>query len=87
MQKRIFDMKKIEKLYAIIRKAEEEIREIRAACKHKKHHVGLYSSRPGDLHNAKICDACGEHLGIVYDGTLPDLLDGGLYEVMNENPN
>ncbi len=55
--------RRVRQLYSIIKKAEVELKKIRTECKHPKLHVGLYSSRPGDIHNAKICNACGEHLG------------------------
>ncbi len=75
--------RRIKQLYSIIKKAEAELKKIRAKCEHPKTHVGLYSSRPGDIHNAKICNACGEHLGYADIATLGDWFEPSLDTLRN----
>lgn len=48
-----------EKSYAVIRQAEERLKELRAECKHEKTYDGKYSWRLGSIQDAEICSYCG----------------------------
>ncbi len=51
-------MKDIDKYYDQIRDANEQIKLIREKCPHKQVYTGLYSDRPGNISNAKLCKEC-----------------------------
>lgn len=48
----------VDKLYKTIANAQKKLEAIRAKCKHKKTHIGLYSWRIGAMDNAELCNAC-----------------------------
>jgi hypothetical protein len=57
--KTIMKTRRINELQNLIRKSEEEIKSIRAACKHEDgYEVLMYSWRVGAIHPQRICNVC-----------------------------
>ena len=57
------DNSRVEELFEIIKKAQDELTNIRENCKHEKHSKGTYSWRIGSYQTGQICDYCKEFLG------------------------
>ena len=55
--------KRVNKLYDVIKKADDELKEIRKECKHKTWHTGNYSYRIGNFQFGGLCDVCDDWLG------------------------
>ena len=53
---------RVEELYGIIKKAEEELSSIRDSCKHPDQLLGNYSWRPGSFIYGYICKDCGKYI-------------------------
>lgn len=51
-----------EKMYVQIKSAEDQLKELRAICKHEKTFEGNYSWRIGAIQRADICEYCGEFI-------------------------
>jgi hypothetical protein len=65
-------LKSIQKLCDRWQAIEKKLKEIRAKCPHKKYRVGLWMDAPGRINNAKICERCGDNIGLVFSNDLPD---------------
>ena len=59
-----------EKIYGIIKRAEERLKELREKCKHENTHQGLYSSRVGSITEAIICSDCGSLIKNVINNNI-----------------
>jgi hypothetical protein len=57
-------LKRVLQLFKIINDSHTELEEIRKKCKHKKFHVALWDYGPGRYHDARVCDDCGDNLGM-----------------------
>ena len=55
--------KRVNKLYVVIKNANDELEKIRKECKHKTWHTGNYSWRVGNIQFGGLCDNCDEWLG------------------------
>jgi len=54
---------RIQELFDIIKRAQDELEEIRSTCSHPAFHKGLWSwDRPGNVVVAKICSECNDYL-------------------------
>jgi hypothetical protein len=53
---------RVEELYEVIQKANEELEGLRDHCKHEESFNGDYMWAPGHIHPAKICSICGKCL-------------------------
>jgi hypothetical protein len=68
---------RVTELFAVIKAAEAELERIRAACPHKTFTVGDWMDSPGAIYKARICDECGDYLGLV--------MQDGVSNTMNTN--
>lgn len=73
---------RVNKLYVVIKKANDELSEIRKECKHKTWHAGNYSYRIGNIQFGGLCDTCDEWLGEAL--TLKDWWENFLENWENE---
>ena len=64
-------LKRVLQLFKIINDSHKELEEIRKKCKHKKFTVRLWDYGPGRYHDTRVCDACGDNLGMP-ETILPD---------------
>ena len=49
-----------ERLFEVIKEANEKLKELRKICKHEKTFMGNYEGRIGSILPAEICGYCGE---------------------------
>ena len=56
-------MSRVQELYEIIKKAQDELEDIRANCKHIEHKECNYMWAPGHISVGHMCDYCGHYLG------------------------
>lgn len=61
---------RVNEIYDTIKKLEEELEALRSECSHDSYEVVNYSFRPGNIHLARVCTVCGEHLGYPNDDEL-----------------
>ena len=54
-------MRKVDKIYRKIEKANQDLNKIRKDCQHKETYiVENYCTRPGSFHKAELCKECDE---------------------------
>jgi len=57
-------LRRVKQLFKIIADADQELKDIRAKCKHKKFSIKLWYFGEGCSSNCQVCDICGDNLGI-----------------------
>ena len=58
---------RIQELFDIIKKANDELNEIRKTCSHPNYYKGLWSWRVGCINVTKICSECNDFIEYVDD--------------------
>lgn len=67
-------------LYKEIAEINEKLADLRKRCTHSSTYIGMYSWAPGHMHEAKICNACGEVIENVEAQIVDNLTVSNDYE-------
>ncbi len=57
-------IERVKEIHNQIKELQDELGIIKKECSHNKYNIGFYSYRIGSTEISKICDDCGENIGI-----------------------